>query len=165
MDVKQKKISSPLNSEEPVDEIIPYQAPPIDPSKTGNKPKQLVAVEVYGYVCGRGRTQRVVFPNDIFKLSQMGCTDREIAQWFDMSESTLRYNFSDVLEKGRIQLKQTLRQAMIHNAIVNNNAAVQIFLSKNLLGYRDTPLDTEDNKILPFSDDDVDIIDSKEDDV
>lgn len=155
--------STESTQEEPVDHIIGYEPPPVDPSKTGNKPKQLVAVEVYGYVCGRGRTQRIVFPNDIFKLSQMGCTDREIAQWFDMSESTLRYNFSDVLEKGRIQLKQSLRQAMLHNALVNNNAAVQIFLSKNLLGYRDTPLDTEDNKILPFTDDDIDTVPEEED--
>ena len=127
------------------------------PKRTGPKPKELIKVEVMGYEVGRGKTKRIVFDNDVFKLAAMGCTDREIALWFDMSESTLRYNFSAIMEKGRTQLKQSLRQAMLYNAITNNNAAVQIFLAKNLLGMSDQGMSTDQNQILPYSDDDAGI--------
>jgi hypothetical protein len=125
---------------------------PRDPSKTGNKPKQLRAFEVQGYEIGRGLRRRIVNPDDVYKLAQLGCTDREIARWFDVDENTLRYNFSEILEKGRIDLKMSLRRAMLHNAIKNNNAAVQIFLSKNLLGYSDSPVNSDDEKPLPWTD-------------
>lgn len=126
-----------------------------DPSKTGNKPKQLKAFEVQGYEIGRGLRRRIVNPDDVYKLAELGCTDREIARWFDVNEDTLRYNFADILEKGRIDLKMSLRRAMLNNAIKNNNAAVQIFLSKNLLGYSDSPSNTDDAKVLPWRDDDA----------
>ena len=139
-------------------EIIEMESEPAhDPSKTGPVPgvksKKLVAVEVYGYEVGRGKTKRVVFPDDVFRLAAMGCNDREIAQWFTMSEATLTYNFKDIIVKGREFLKQSLRRSMLRNAIKNNNAAVQIFLSKNILSMSDTPGQTIDNPILPWSDD------------
>lgn len=134
-------------------EVIPYQdPPPRDPSKTGNKPKQLVAVEVYGYEVGRGRRKRVVVPKDIYELAVIGCNDREIARWFDIDENTLRYNFSDIIEKGREDLKHSLRRAMIKNAL-NGNAALQIFLAKNMLGMSDNPNDSPEHKPLPWKDD------------
>jgi hypothetical protein len=41
---------------------------------------------------------------------------------------------------------------MLKNACSNMNAAVQIFLAKNILGMADTPVNTEDKKPLPWSD-------------
>lgn len=134
-------------------EVIPYEEPPPpDPSKTGNKPKQLKAIEVYGYEVGRGNRKRIVNPDDVYKLASIGCTDAEIATWFDIAYDTLRYNFTDVMAKGRQDLKAALRTAMINNAIKHNNAALQIFLSKNLLGYSDNPQNTDDQKPLPWTD-------------
>jgi hypothetical protein len=134
-------------------ELIPYQEPPPpDASKTGNKPKKLVAVEVYGYEIGRGLRKRIVNPQDVYNLAMIGCNDREIARWFDVNEETLRYNFSDIMEKGREDLKHSLRRAMIKNAL-SGNAALQIFLAKNMLGMSDTPTNSEDKKPLPWSDD------------
>ena len=75
-----------------------------------------------------------------------------IARWFDLDESTLRYNFADIMEKGREDLKHTLRRAMIKNAL-SGNAALQIFLAKNMLGMSDTPNNSDDTKILPWTDD------------
>lgn len=121
-------------------------------SKTGPKPKDVVWVEVSGYEIGRGKTKRVVFDEDVYKLAALGCTDREIATWFDCDENTLRYNFSAIMAKGREELKHSLRRAMIRNAINNNNAALQIFLAKNLLGMSDSPLDSEANAPLPWDD-------------
>lgn len=133
-------------------ELIPLPEPqPVDPSKTGNKPKRLKAVEVYGYEVGRGQRKRVVFPQDIYKLAALGCTDVEIATWFDIAYDTLRYNFADIMAKGRQDLKTALRTAMIKNAM-GGNAALQIFLAKNMLGMSDTPMNSEDHRPLPWDD-------------
>jgi hypothetical protein len=132
-------------------EVIPYIEEPVDPSKTGNKPKQLVAVEVYGYEVGRGRNKRVVVPKDVYELAAIGCNDREIAKWFDMDENTLRYNFKDILEKGREDLKASLRRAQLRLAL-SGNAVMLIWLGKNILGQSDTPTNTDANTPLPWDD-------------
>ena len=144
----------PATTPKEYDTVIPYIEEPVNPSKTGNKPKQLVAVEVWGYEVGRGRNKRVVVPKDVYELAVIGCNDREIARWFDMNEDTLRYNFADIIQKGREDLKHTLRRAMIKNAL-NGNAALQIFLAKNFLGMSDNPTDTEGNAPLPWTDKDL----------
>ena len=134
-------------------EVIPLPEPePPNPSKTGNKPKQLKAIEVFGYEVGRGLRKRIVNPEDVYKLAQIGCTDREIAIWFDVAEDTLRYNFAEVMQKGREDLRAALRTAMIRNAINNNNAALQIFLAKNMLNMSDSPQHRDDDKPLPWTD-------------
>jgi len=132
-------------------EIIPFIEPEVNPSKTGNKPKKLVAVEVYGYEIGRGRNKRVVVPKDVYELASLGCNDREIAIWFDVDENTLRYNFSDIIQKGREDLKHSLRRAMLKNAL-NGNAVMQIWLSKQYLGMSDNPMSNNENKPLPWND-------------
>jgi hypothetical protein len=131
-------------------EVIPYIEEPIDPSKTGNKPKQLVAVEVYGYEVGRGRNKRVVVPKDVYELAAIGCNDREIARWFDMDENTLRYNFKDILDKGREDLKASLRRAQLRLAL-SGNATMLIWLGKQILSQQETPINSDTNTPLPWS--------------
>ena len=133
-------------------EVIPFEEPVEDSSKTGPKPKRLVAVEVQGYEVGRGLRKRVVIPNDVYRLAQFGSTDREIARWFDIDENTLRYNFSDILEKARTELKHSLRRAQLKLAL-SGNAVMLIWLGKNILGQQDTPTDTDNNKPLPWTED------------
>jgi hypothetical protein len=125
---------------------------PASKKKTGPKPKDLITVEVTGYEVGRGITKKVVFDEDVFKLAAMGCTDSEIARWFGIEESTLKYNFSEIIAKGREQLKQSLRRAQIRLAM-NGNATMLIWLGKNILGQSDNPVDSEANTPLPWSDD------------
>lgn len=133
-------------------EVIAYEEPQRDPSKTGNKPKQLKAVEVFGFEVGRGLRKKVVNPEDIYKLAALGLNDREIARWFDIDHQVLTYNFHTIIEKGREDMKMSLRRAMLKNAM-NGNAALQIFLAKNMLGMSDSPSNTDDNKPLPWSED------------
>lgn len=137
--------------QQPLDdyEVIPYIEEPVDPSKTGNKPKKLVAVEVYGYEVGRGKNKRVVTPDDVYKLAAIGSTNREIARWFDMDESTLAYNFATILAKGREDLSQSLRMAQLKLAL-SGNATMLIWLGKNILGQTDNPTDSESNQPLPW---------------
>jgi len=109
---------------------------------------------VTGLVVGRNKV--VVPPQEVEDLASIGCTDRDIANWFGINEDTLRYNFTDNLIKGREDLKISLRRAMLKNACVNLNAAVQIFLAKNMLGMSDNGMSTDNSKILPFTDDEDD---------
>ena len=141
-----------------MDEVANTSAKPR--ARPGPKPGQrkVVKIEVTGYEVGRGRTKRIVIDEDVYKLAQLGCTDKEIANWFDMTESTLRYNFKGILAKGRAELQQRLRMAQIKLAL-DGNAVMLIFLGKQLLGQRSEPLDTENTRILPFTDDDDDTVD------
>jgi hypothetical protein len=120
--------------------------------KTGPKPRDLVTVEVTGYQVGRGITKRVVFDSDVYKLAAMGCSDREIATWFDIKDDTLRYNFAEIIAKGREDMKQSLRKAQIRLAL-SGNATMLIWLGKNLLNQQENPVNTESNAPLPWTDD------------
>lgn len=108
-------------------------------------------VEKEGLIVGRGPRRKVVPPDEVYKLAVLGCTNRDIAEWFDISEDTLNYNFAIFIRKAKTDLKQRLRKAMLNNAIQNNNAAVQIFLAKNILGMSDTPVNSEDLAPLPWN--------------
>ena len=125
-------------------------APPENPSKTGPKGKRLVAVEVEGYQIGRGINKRFITPDDVYKLAALGSNDREIALWFDVNEDTLRYNFSDIIAKGREDLKHSLRRAQIKLAL-SGNAVMLIWLGKNILGQTDSNIQSEANAPLPWS--------------
>ena len=133
-------------------EIIPYVEEARDPSKTGPSPKKLVAVEVLGYEVGRGLRKKVVSPEDVYKLAALGMSNREIARWFDIDHQVVNYNFQTIIDKGREDMKTSLRRAMLKNAM-SGNAALQIFLAKNLLGMSDNPSQSDDHKPLPWNED------------
>ena len=120
--------------------------------KTGPKPKDLITVEVTGYEVGRGITKRVVFDEDVYKLAAMGCTNNEIARWFNIDENTLTYNFSEIIAKGKEHLKHSLRRSQIKLAL-QGNATMLIWLGKNILGQSDNPVTSDANAPLPWSDD------------
>lgn len=111
-----------------------------------------------------GRDNVVIPPEQVEDLAQLGCSNKEIANFYGVNEATLARNFVNELTKGREVLKQRLRRAMLENAIVHKNAAVQIFLAKNMLGMSDSGMATDDAKVLPFSDDD-DIKDNLQDEL
>ena len=100
---------------------------------------------------GRGLQKRIVNPDDVYKLAALGCNTLEIARWFDVNKDTLQYHFSDIIEKGREDLKHNLRRAMLKNAL-SGNAALQIFLAKNYLGMSDNPANAQDDTPLPWTD-------------
>jgi len=125
---------------------------PTTRKKTGPKPKDLVTVEVTGYQVGRGITKKVVFDEDVYKLAAMGCSNIEIARWFDIDQNTLDYNFKTIIEKGREELKHSLRRAQIKLAL-SGNATMLIWLGKNILNQQENPINSEGNTALPWSDD------------
>lgn len=103
-----------------------------------------------------GRNNIIIPPQEVEDLASIGCTNVDIANWFGVTEQAIRYNFSDNLIKGRESLKISLRRAMLKNACVNLNAAVQIFLAKNMLGMSDNGMVNDGSKVLPFTDDEDD---------
>lgn len=114
------------------------------------KPPELEEGIITGFIVGRAN--KVIPPDQVEELAAMGCKDAEIANFFGITKDTLVYNFYDYLVMGREKLKISLRRAMLNNAIKNNNAALQIFLAKNLLGMSDNPVDSEANNPLPWDD-------------
>lgn len=112
---------------------------------------------VTGIVVGRNKI--VVPPEEIEHLASLGCTDREIAKFFEISESTLRYQLSSYLTKGRHKLRTTLRQAQLRVAL-EGNPTLLIWLGKNILQQNDNGTTSDDKRPLPWTDDmDDDTID------
>lgn len=103
--------------------------------------------EVEGVVVGRDK--KVIPPQEVFKLAQIGCKNHEICDWFGIDDSTLNYQFKQELVKGREALKQSLRRAQIELAL-KGNAVMLIWLGKNILGQQENPLNGEANAPLPW---------------
>ena len=128
--------------------MIPEYDPAIE--KCG-KPKETIK-EVRGIIIGRGGTQQVVDPETVFKLAELGCNNIEIADWFGVTEQSLRYSFNEYMKKARASLKLKLRRAQF-DAAFNGNSALLIFLGKQYLGQSDSPYTKDDDKILPWTTD------------
>jgi hypothetical protein len=95
-------------------------------------------------------------PQEVEDLAAIGCNNKEISAWFGIDDSTLSYNFKQELEKGRANLKQSLRRAQLKLALTGN-AVMLIWLGKNILGQTDSPQTTA-AEVLPFTDDELDEI-------
>ena len=109
-----------------------------------------------GLVVGRGENRRVIVPEEIEKLAKYWCSWEEMSDFFGVPANTLKYNFSDLVAKGRSETKQALRRAQIKLAL-GGNATMLIWLGKNILGQQESP-QAQGKEVLPWSDDDADII-------
>jgi hypothetical protein len=77
---------------------------------------------------------------ELEKLAALHPTDSELASWFSVTVRTTERRksepaFAEALERGRARGKLNLRR--IQNKMAENNAAMAIFLGKNLLGQSD----------------------------
>jgi hypothetical protein len=78
---------------------------------------------------------------ELEKLCGMQCTDEEVAAFFGVSTRTivrrrLVPKFRDIMDQARAKGRISVRRSLFKLAAAGNVAAA-IFLSKNLLGYRD----------------------------
>ena len=121
---------------------------PTTPKRDPDKPRKTGTKEVEGVIVGRDK--KVIPPEDVFKLANIGCKDIEIADWFGIDTNTLRYNFSTELLKGRESLKHSLRRAQISVAL-GGNPTMLIWLGKQLLAQSDTILDSDTAQVLPWT--------------
>jgi hypothetical protein len=78
---------------------------------------------------------------ELEKLCALQCTDEEVASFFRVSVRTVERRrrkpaFAEAMERGKAQGRLSLRRSLWGLARKGNPAA-NIFLAKNLLGYRD----------------------------
>lgn len=121
-----------------------------DNEKRGPKPKVLKEKIILGLEVGRGDNRNVVPPDQVYELAAIGCTNAEIAAFFNIKTDTLARNFASELAKGREYTKTRLRMNMF-KAADNLNPAILIFLAKNILGMSDSPVDSDANAPLPWN--------------
>ena len=102
-----------------------------------------------GLVVGTGKNRKVVPPDEVEALARLHCTYKEMAEFFGINVETLKYNFSDIIAKGKSETKQALRKAQIKLAL-SGNATMLIWLGKNILEQSENPQATSDSTILPW---------------
>jgi hypothetical protein len=78
---------------------------------------------------------------ELEKLCGMQCTDEEVAAFFGVSTRTVERRrkvkkFNDIMENAKAKGRVSVRRSLFKLA-GGGNVAAAIFLSKNLLGYRD----------------------------
>lgn len=88
-----------------------------------------------------GRKRIKIDIGEVEKLCALHCTDEEIAGFLGVSLRTFARRkrqpaFAEVMERGRAKGRLTLRRSL-WNLAMKGNPAANIFLSKNLLGYKD----------------------------
>jgi len=74
----------------------------------------------------------------VYKLACIQCTPEEIAEVVGIGVGSLKKRFQALLDKGKETGRQSLRRAMWEKAM-NGDTRVQIFLSKQYLGMKDSP--------------------------
>jgi hypothetical protein len=78
---------------------------------------------------------------ELEKLCGMQCTDEEIAAFFGVSTKTIERRrkvsrFREIMDQAKAKGRISVRRSLFRQAS-SGNVAASIFLSKNLLGYKD----------------------------
>lgn len=92
-----------------------------------------------------GRPKTEIDLKQAYQLGKIDCTLDECAAILSVPMSTLSTHkeFSEAYKSGKAEAKRSLRRKLWDH-VEAGNVPVAIFLSKNLLGYRDNPEQTVD---------------------
>jgi transcription initiation factor TFIIIB Brf1 subunit/transcription initiation factor TFIIB len=90
-----------------------------------------------------GRKKIDISGKEVEKLASYGLTNTEIAEFFGVNESTIRRRFADFLTKGRATAKMKLRRKQMQVALAGN-VSMLIWLGKQILGQKESPVDVSD---------------------
>tara|TARA_R100001510_G_C7533390_1_gene123925 strand:+ start:111 stop:416 length:306 start_codon:yes stop_codon:yes gene_type:complete len=88
--------------------------------------------------------------DQVKKLATLGCTNKEIGDFFGCSADLIEKSYSEFLTKGRAEQKMRLRQLQWKSA-EQGNVTMQIFLGKNILGQQDKLEESQLEVPLPWS--------------
>lgn len=86
---------------------------------------------------GRPSAYRPEFVDQAAKLCKLGATDRELADFFEVAESTLNLwkieypEFSESLKRGKEQADARVEQSLYRRALGYSHDAVKIFKNKD----------------------------------
>lgn len=92
---------------------------------------------------------------ELFKLAEIGCTQREIAYILKIDESQLRRAYAPEYEAGISKLKESLRRTQIELAKAGN-VSMLVWLGKQYLGQTDKLSVPE--KLEDLSDDELRVL-------
>ena len=84
-----------------------------------------------------GRPRLKIDLNILANLAQIGSPDYEIAKILGISPRTLSRNYAEYIDENREKGKASLRKKMWDKALKKDNTMMQIWLSKNYLGFKD----------------------------
>ncbi len=87
--------------------------------------------------------------DQIKKLASLGCTNKEMGDFFGCSADLLEKRYSEFLTKGRAEQKLRLRQLQWKSA-EKGNIVMQIWLGKQILGQSENTI-KEDDEPLAWS--------------
>lgn len=149
---KKEEVIEPVPDIEEVESETPEQTERYKWEFRGRQDPKWGVVTKEGLIVGRADNQKIVSPDEVWRLAGLGCSNKEIADWFQIDRETLKYNFHDYIAKGREHMKQRIRMAQIKTAI-NGNPALLIWLGKQYLGQSDSPHNADDKQPLPWTDD------------
>lgn len=80
----------------------------------------------------------------VISLASIACTTEEIARIAGVSKDTIERRCKEELEQGRAEAKRSLRRYQFE-AAKKGNAALLIWLGKQLLGQKDKHQDDDDD--------------------
>ena len=143
-----------VNNEQKIDDIDNYivvEDGASEPYSAQPKRKYGEAT-IKGIIVGQRENRRIIPIEQVRKLASLHLSYRDMAEFFGVKENTFRDNFRYEVERYRQVTKQRLMEAMLTNALEKMNPTVQIWLSKNLLGFTDQPINTESSQVLPWLD-------------
>ena len=89
---------------------------------------------------GSGKPQKEIDEKLLYKLAQTMLPVTSIATILECSTDTLERRYSGILQLGRENRRVSLVQKMWHQALFEKDTKMMIWLSKQHLGYRDTPV-------------------------
>lgn len=99
-----------------------------------------------------GRPKIEIDEELLYKLATIHCTMKEMVDIMGVSQDTLKRNYAHIIDKGKSDGKMRLRRKQIEVAMQGNHTML-IWLGKQMLGQSENPVNSDDTKILPWSDD------------
>lgn len=92
-----------------------------------------------------GRPRKEIDGRQVERLAAIGCTVEEISSVLGCSKDTLERRFAAFIEKGRSEMKKSLRRSQIQ--LSKKNPAMAIWLGKQYLGQREPKIEIDVNKL------------------
>ncbi len=98
---------------------------------------------------GRGKPRKLIDETMLYKLGQSMLTVEDIADILGCSVDVIGRHYSGVLRDARANRKNSLSQSMWKNALDKENVQMQIWLSKQHLGHKESS--PEQNQQVNFN--------------
>jgi hypothetical protein len=81
-----------------------------------------------------GRPRKEIDAEQVYKLARLGCTQKEIADFFNCDRHTIARNFTPEIDRARGGLNVSLRRAQVLRAVRDRSDTMLIHLGKVYLG-------------------------------